>query len=258
MKKVVVTGAGGQLGKTLMELAPKFDCYHFDFKTSQDLDITKKEELNEVLGKGCYDYCINCAAYTHVEQAEREPAEAYRVNAEGAKNLAMYSKEHRIVLVHISTDYVFDGEKKDPYTVSDRPNPINEYGKSKLKGEEYIREIFHDHFIVRTSWLYSKKYGHNFYRSILKQAMEGKELRVTDDQKGCPTNTEALSRFLLEEILTKQKPFGTYHFTDGKPTTWFSFAQQILEENGLEGRVHLVLDRNYRTFAKRPKNSILA
>ena len=125
-------------------------------------------------------------------------------------------------------------------------------------GEEYIRNILPNHYIIRTSWLYNKKYGHNFYRSILKQALEGKELRVTDDQKGCPTNTEGLSKFLFEKILTKQKPFGTYHFTDGKPTTWFSFAQQILEENGLEGRVHLVLDRNYRTFAKRPKNSILA
>ncbi|MEC7263633.1 MAG: dTDP-4-dehydrorhamnose reductase [Bacteroidota bacterium] len=257
MKRAIVTGAGGQLGQTLMELSRLWKGFQFDFKTSEELDITKKEELDEVLRNGGYDYCINCAAFTNVEQAEITPEIAYDVNAEGVKNLALLCKEHHIILIHISTDYVFDGEKETPYTIEDKTNPINEYGRSKLMGEEYIRNILPNHYIIRTSWLYSKKFGHNFYRTILKRALEGEELRVTDDQKGRPTDTEALSRFIMEEIATGKRPFGTYHFSDGQTTTWYGFAQQILEENGLTDKAALVLDRNYRTFAKRPKNSVL-
>ena len=258
MRRIIVTGSNGQLGQTLQELAPTYDGLLFDFKTFEELDISDSFKILDCFEQQNYDYCINLAAYTNVEQAEHFPEKAFKVNAEGTSNLATACKKHQITLIHISTDYVFDGEKETPYIVEDRTNPINQYGKSKLKGEEYIRQIWDNHYIVRTSWLYSKKYGHNFYRSILKQAMEGKELRVTDGQKGCPTSTEGLSKFLLEEILMGQKPFGTYHFTDGRPTTWFGFAQRILEENGLTQKVNLVLDRNYRTFAKRPKNSVLA
>ncbi|RIV44620.1 dTDP-4-dehydrorhamnose reductase [Flagellimonas pelagia] len=257
MKKVVVTGAGGQLGKTLKELAPKFYGYHFDFKTSQDLDITKKEDLDEVLGNGGYDYCINCAAYTNVEQAEKTPRLAFAVNAEGVKNLAKACKDNGAVLIHISTDYVFDGKKKGPYTIKDETNPINEYGNSKLKGEQYIKELLEKYYILRTSWLYSKKYGHNFYRTIVKRASEGQDLHITDEQIGCPTNTESLVGFITENLLNEEKPFGIYHVTDGKPMTWYDFAEQILKENGLTHKVNLVLDRKYRTFAKRPINSVI-
>ena len=160
-------------------------------------------------------------------------------------------------MIHISTDYVFDGEKENAYTIVDTPNPINEYGKSKLAGEKFIQQIQPNHYIVRTSWLYSKKHGHNFYRTILRKALAGEDLFVTDAQKGCPTNTEALAKFILKEIVRGNKPFGLYHFTDGKPMTWYDFAQQILDENGLTNKVKLVLDANYRTFAKRPKYSAL-
>ena len=162
-----------------------------------------------------------------------------------------------MVLIHVSTDYVFDGEKKDAYTVEDNPNPINEYGKSKLAGEKLIQEWHSEHYIVRTSWLYSKRHGHNFYKTILKKALVGEELRVTNAQKGRPTNTEALAHFILNEIVMGNKPFGTYHFADGDPMTWHAFAEQILEENGLIETAKLVLDTNYRTLAKRPKNSVL-
>ncbi|WP_293303689.1 dTDP-4-dehydrorhamnose reductase [Allomuricauda sp.] len=258
MKKVVVTGSDGQLGRTLKELAPKAKNILFDFRTSADLDITNEQQVSDFFKSQQYGYCINCAAYTNVEQAEKTPEVAYRVNSEGAKNLALACKAHQMTLIHISTDYVFDGEKKTPYTVEDEPNPINVYGRSKLKGEEYIRRTLPNHFIVRTSWLYSKKYGHNFYRTILRKAVEGIALHVTDDQKGCPTNTETLAKFILDDIIEGKKPYGTYHCTDGVPMTWYDFAQQILEENGLSEKVNLVLDRNYRTFAKRPKNSILS
>lgn len=258
MKKIVVTGSGGQLGKTLKELSPLANNAMFDFLDSSDVDITDQEATKKIFQKGKYDYCINCAAYTNVEQAEKTPEPAFAVNAEGVKNLATTCKDHGVTLIHISTDYVFDGTKEGPYTVEDRPNPINEYGKSKLKGEQYIRELLENHYILRTSWLYSKKYGHNFYRTIVKKASEGQDLHITDEQKGCPTDTETLAKFILENILTQKKPFGTYHVTDGKPMTWYDFAQQILDENGLTDKAKLVLAMNYRTFAKRPKNSVLS
>lgn len=260
MDRILVTGSSGQLGQTLHELVTKKgDSYqHFDFKTSSELDITDPEAINNIFRKGNYDYCINCAAYTNVEQAEKTPEPAFAVNAEGAKNLAKACKDHVVTLIHVSTDYVFDGTKEGPYTVEDATNPINEYGKSKLEGEQYIRQIWANHYIIRTSWLYSKKYNHNFYRTIVKKALEGQNLHITDEQIGCPTNTESLAKFIIKNLLSGEQPFGTYHVTDGKPMTWYDFAKQILEENGLTHKVNLVLDRNYRTFAKRPINSVLS
>lgn len=258
MKRILVSGSAGQMGQTLKELTPFVKEMFFDFRDSSDANITDQETLKKIFQQGNYDYCINCAAYTNVEQAEKTPEPAFAVNAEGAKNLAKACKDHGVTLIHISTDYVFDGTKEGPYTVEDATNPINEYGKSKLKGEQYIRQIWANHYIIRTSWLYSKKYGHNFYRTILKKVSEGEELCITDEQKGCPTNTETLVKFILENILMENKPFGTYHVTDGKPMTWYDFAKQILDEKGLTDKAKLVLATNYRTFAKRPKNSILS
>jgi dTDP-4-dehydrorhamnose reductase len=258
MRRILVTGAGGQLGLTFQEHIHDFPNVFFDFKSSKELDITQPAKLDEIFSNTQYDFCINCAAYTNVEEAEKHPNKAFAVNAEGVKNLAKVCKEHHTTLIHISTDYVFDGEKENAYTIADKPNPINQYGKSKLAGERFIQQIVPNHYILRTSWLYSKKHGHNFYRTILKKAMAGEDLHITNAQKGCPTNTEALAKFILKEIVMGHKPFGVYHYTDGKPMTWYDFAQQILDENGLTDKVKLVLDSNYRTFAKRPKNSVLA
>ncbi|MEO2050409.1 MAG: dTDP-4-dehydrorhamnose reductase [Allomuricauda sp.] len=256
MLRVIVTGSEGQLGRTMHELSPNYDC-NFYFASSTEIDITNSNSIELVFQKGKYDYCINCAAYTNVEQSEKTPELAFKVNAEGVKNLAEVCNKYNVTLIHISTDYVFEGNKIDPYTVQDVPNPINQYGKSKLQGEEYIRAILRNHYIIRTSWLYSKKYGHNFYRTVLQKAMDGQELRITDVQTGCPTNTENLAKFIVDEVLAGKVAFGTHHFTDGKPMTWYDFAKQILEENELTDRAKLILDRNYRTLAKRPQNSVL-
>lgn len=257
MNGILITGSSGQLGLALKELSAGFKEIIFDFKTSSELDITNASSINELFQKNNYSHCINCAAYTNVEQAEKTPELAFKVNAEGTRNLSLAGKKHGTTLIHISTDYVFDGEKETPYSIHDKPNPINEYGRSKLMGEEYIRQILDNHYILRTSWLYSKKYGHNFYRTVLDRVKAGQELRITDQQLGCPTNTETLASFILNEIITGNKPFGTYHVTDGVPMTWFDFAKKILEENGLSETAKLVLDRNYRTFAQRPKNSVI-
>lgn len=257
MIRVLVTGASGQLGKTLQEIVVEYNQLEVEFRTSEQLDISNKPQIESLFLDQKFDFCINCAAYTNVDGAEKNPDEAFAVNAIGVKNLAEACHDQKTVLIHISTDYVFDGEKPTPYQPKDRPNPINVYGESKLKGERYIKDILKRFYIVRTSWLYSKKYGKNFYRTILSKAKQGEDLFVTNVQRGRPTNTETLAHFLIQLILKCKQEYGIVHYTDGISMTWFDFAKQILEENGFAKKVKLVAGANNRTFAMRPKNSIL-
>jgi len=255
---VLVTGVNGQLGKTLQKLYKNNeDSIKFIFVTKHELDITAPNQVKKYFKNNPVDYCINCAAYTNVEQAEKTPRPAFKVNAEGVKNIAEACKETNTILIHISTDYVFDGEKDAPYTIEDIPNPINEYGKSKLLGEQYIQEKLKRFFIIRTSWLYSKEFGHNFYKTILDKINTEKELFITDAQIGCPTDTINLVKFIYNLILEQSKDFGIKHFCDTKAMTWYDFALQILKENSLEDKIKIVKATKYITFAKRPKNSIL-
>lgn len=254
---ILVTGANGQLGMTIRKMEANYPLIEFIFTSSSELDITTQSKVNEIFKKYRPLYCINCAAYTNVEQAEKEPKQAYAVNAEGVKNLALACKENDTILIHISTDYVFDGEKTEPYTVNDIPNPINEYGKSKLAGERIIKEILEKYFIVRTSWLYSKEFGNNFYRTILKKAKEEKELYVPDSQRGCPTNAENLVYYLFKLIKENIKEFGIKHYSDAEEMTWFDFANKIIDENNLKKSAKIVKTENYRTFARRPNYSVL-
>ncbi|TGV03854.1 dTDP-4-dehydrorhamnose reductase [Flavivirga rizhaonensis] len=256
--KILVTGANGQLGKTIEELySDNQNGLDFVFVSKTELDITKQKALRLFFNNNDFDYCINCAAYTNVEQAEKTPEIAFKVNAYGVKNLAEVCKEKNTVLIHISTDYVFDGEKEEPYTVEDVPNPINEYGKSKLLGENCIHEILDGYFIIRTSWLYSKVYGKNFYRSILEKAEKEIDLYVTVEQVGCPTDAINLSKYIIQIIETENDNFGIHHFCDRISMTWFDFAKQILQENNIDNKINLVKVNKYRTFAMRPKRSIL-
>tara|TARA_R110002167_G_scaffold302554_2_gene506852 strand:+ start:620 stop:1441 length:822 start_codon:yes stop_codon:yes gene_type:complete len=257
IKRVLVTGASGQLGRSLQDLAHEYPKLEFVFMDSKDLDITDSQKVKETIELGAFDHCINCAAYTNVEQAEKSPEKAFKVNAEAVKNLALLCKKYHVTLIHISTDYVFDGEKGSPYTVDDRPNPINEYGKTKWEGEKYIQKLMDEYYIVRTSWLYHKKYGKNFYRTILEKANKGEELRITDAQLGCPTNAVNLAKYLLNLLANSNQQYGICHFTDGKTMTWYGFALNILEENGLKNTTTIVKDNNYRSFVKRPKFSVL-
>jgi dTDP-4-dehydrorhamnose reductase len=258
MINVLVTGAGGQLGKTIKALFSKNNCnINFVFVTKEELDITNSESTHAFFLNNKFDYCINCAAYTNVEQAEKTPEIAFKVNAEGVKFLAKSCKISDTILIHISTDYVFDGEKSEPYTVDDIPNPINEYGKSKRKGEEHIQDILKKYFIIRTSWLYSKKHGRNFYKTILEKAKTKAELSVTTDQTGCPTDAVNLSNYIINLVKDTTVNYGIKHFCDEKEMTWFSFAEEILKENSLSNKVKLVEAKNYCTFARRPKKSVL-
>ena len=237
-------------------LAGSYPGLEIVLRDSGELNITDREKVEEVLGSSRFHYCINCAAYTAVDRAEKEPAQAFAVNAEGVRNLAIVCKETHTTLVHLSTDYVFDGKQKDGYRPGDTPNPINEYGRSKLLGEEHIQKLLKAYFIVRTSWLYDTS-GRNFYTNILEKAGKGEPLRVTDAQRGCPTRVATVAKYVLDLIHSGSTDYGIHHVTDGEPMTWYDFAERILEENGLRNRVRLVRDKNYRSFAPRPANSVL-
>ncbi|WP_224488204.1 dTDP-4-dehydrorhamnose reductase [Robertkochia flava] len=256
MKRVLVTGANGQLGMSLRDIAGEYNDLEFDFKSSADLDITSSKSIEEVFERSRYDYCINCAAYTAVDKAEEEPEKAFAVNADAVHMLAETCKENNVVLIQISTDYVFDGEKTRPYTIADLPNPINVYGQSKLKGEIHVQEILKEFFIVRVSWLYSKKHGKNFYKTILKKAGSGEELKIVSDQYGCPTDTANLSQYLIS-LICNDETFGIKHFCDGKIMNWYDFAIDIIESNHLKGRVKKIKTADLSLKAKRPKYSVL-
>ncbi|ULC60963.1 dTDP-4-dehydrorhamnose reductase [Flaviramulus sp. BrNp1-15] len=256
--KVLVTGSRGQLGKTIEELYLKNKLgLDFTFVTKTELDITNHKSVKSFFSQKKFDYCINCAAYTNVEQAEKTPEIAFKINAEGVKYLAESCKASNVVLIHISTDYVFDGEKQEPYLETDLTNPINKYGESKLLGEEYIKNILKKYFIIRTSWLYSKKHGKNFYKSILKKAKTEKELFVTNEQTGCPTETDSLAKFIIDLIIIDFRNYGVKHFSDGIVMTWYDFAKHILSENNLINKTTLVKANKYVTFASRPKYTVL-
>lgn len=257
MTKVLVTGSGGQLGRCIQNISEKHSWIKFTFLEAKVLDITDVQKVHTIFESDNFDFCINCAAYTNVEQAEKTPEKAYAVNSEGVRNMALACKKYGVTLIHISTDYVFDGEKDGPYTVDDIPNPINEYGKSKWEGEKHIQQILDQYFIVRTSWLYSE-FGKNFYTTILRKAKTEKIIYVTDEQTGCPTRASNLADFIVNLIVAKNQNFGFHHFTDGVATTWYDFAIEIIRKNGLEGKVSVEKAKNYRTFALRPRNGILS
>ena len=258
MKRVLVTGAGGQLGRSLQDARSDHPNLIFRFAGKGDLDITAPEQIQAVFESFQPDYCINCAAFTKVEEAERRSAPAIAVNVDGVRNLVHASEAAGTTLIHISTDYVFDGKKAGGYTPEDTPNPINIYGKTKLKGEQIIQSAMERFFIIRTSWLYSKQYGPNFYRTILAKAEKGEKLTVTDAQSGCPTDAANLAEHILNLIEADHQAYGLSHFTDGEAMTWYDFAARILEEHQLEQRAKLVRAADYRTIAKRPVNSVLS
>lgn len=257
MKRVLVTGASGQLGLSIQDTIKENTELEFIFASSEDLDITDAEKVNRLFASGKFDWCINCAAFTNVEQAEKTPHIAFNVNAEGVKNLAVACNTNNTILIHISTDYVFNGQKGSPYYPEELPNPINEYGRSKWEGEKMAQQILKQYIIVRTSWLYHKKHGKNFYKTILEKGKKEHIIQVTDQQMGCPTDAQNLAIYLINLIQKDSKKYGIHHFTDGIAMTWFGFAKKIIKENNLESAVKIVKDNNYSSFAKRPKFSVL-
>ena len=236
MKRVLITGGNGQLGLAF-QAAAKDLTVDLIFLDKNSLDITNAQAVKEVFTTQSFDVCINTAAYTDVDGAESNKALAYAINATAVETLAKACKQHGCWLVHISTDYVFDGTLDRPYTPADTPNPLNVYGASKLAGEQAIQAVGGTCSIVRTSWLYSRN-GNNFYTKLLAQVNAGKTLRVTADQKGCPTRAEDLAAHLLKGVATQQLTKGISHYCGNEVMTWLDLArrffpkQEVLEWNG--------------------------
>nr|WP_321221298.1 dTDP-4-dehydrorhamnose reductase [uncultured Psychroserpens sp.] len=254
--KVLVTGANGQLGKTIREISNEFiNSIDFVFVEKSQLDITNQNELDTYFKANTFDYCINCAAYTNVDLAETETQKAIEVNANAVNNLAKMCSLYHTSLMHVSTDYVFDGTNQTPYLETNDTNPINVYGQSKLLGENYIREQLDAHFIIRTSWLYSK-FEKNFVTSIFNKLKNDEKLTIITSQKGTPTSCIDLSYFILFIITNSIKNFGTYHFSAQGETTWYGLAMQIAKYLSKSSNVTAI--ENYPTKAKRPMYSVLS
>lgn len=256
MIRILVTGSEGQLGRSLQKIVPDYPDFQFVFTNSNTLNIADKTVVDKIFTENTFHYCVNCAAYTNVEGAEKDPKKAFAINFEGVRNLAIACREYEVTLIHLSTDYVFDGEKKGAYTVRDTPNPINVYGQSKLAGERYVQKELSAYFIIRTSWLYSQ-FGKNFYKTILQKARTESVIRVTDKQIGCPTHAGTLATFVMNLISSKSEDYGLHHITDGEAMTWYDFAKKIVKENGMEADVQIEKLEQDSSIVRRPKNSVL-
>ncbi|GGD22631.1 dTDP-4-dehydrorhamnose reductase [Flavobacterium orientale] len=258
---VLVTGAKGQLGQVLQFIAPKYPDVQFVFCDSSQLDITDLNNINPHFEQYKPNFCINAAAYTTVDKAESEPEKAHLINVIGAQNLAEVCKYFDTILLHISTDFVFDGTKDSPYTEEDTPNPTGVYGQTKLDGEKAIQEIWDKHFIIRTSWVYSQ-FGNNFMKTMLRLANERDKLSVVNDQIGTPTNAVDLAEVLLKIIQTNnQQPttdkYGIYNFSNEGQCSWYNFAQKIFEYNNVKIDLEPIPTTSFPTPAKRPAFSVL-
>ena len=250
--KILITGSNGMLGHDLIEVLK--DKHELLLTTSKTLDITDGDSVMDFILKSNPDSVINSAAYTDVDGCESNPDLAYNVNGEGVKNLALACREVDCPLVHISTDYVFNGQNDRPWVEDDEIGPISIYGKSKLKGEEHIKEILEKYFIVRTAWLYGVN-GRNFPRTMLELAQNHSEITVVYDEVGTPTYTPDLAKGISKLIETDY--YGTYHLTNSGNCSWCEFARYIFEVADVDVNVIPVTASEFARPAPRPSYSVL-
>ena len=231
--------------------------------SDKEVDITDQEQLQRFVSDKPISWIINCSAYTAVDKAEDESELAFRINADGPRNIAKIAKDKGAKLIHISTDYVFDGTKEEAYTETDSPNPLGIYGKSKLRGEINITEVLDEYFIIRTAWLYGK-HGNNFVYTMLRLFKERDEVRIVGDQFGSPTHAPDLADVILTIINLNSNNFGIYHFSNEGKISWYNFACEIYrkaqEQKLLNKEVYIrkIATEEYPTKVQRPQNSCLA
>lgn len=259
---VLVTGANGQLGQAIQSVVGNFPSIDFVFCSSSELNITDKNNCETIFEKYKPQFCINAAAYTAVDKAESEPEKAYAINVTGAQNLAEVCKAYNTTLLHVSTDFVFDGLAAQPYLEEAVPNPTGVYGVTKLQGEQAIQNTWEKHFIIRTSWVYSQ-FANNFMKTMLRLASERDSLSVVSDQIGTPTNAVDLAECLLTIISTQhptsnnQHPYGIYNFSNEGECSWYDFAAEIFKVNNISIHLQPIPTTAYPTPAKRPAYSVL-
>lgn len=259
-KNILVTGANGQLGCTFRDIAPQYPGFNFTFVSKEELPVENIQEVEAFFQSHQFEYCINCAAYTAVDKAETEEEMAYLVNAQAVGNLATVCKKAHTQLIHISTDYVFDGKATQPIKESDTTDPINVYGASKLKGEQLCLQNNPSAIIIRTSWLYAVQ-GHNFVKTMLRLMKEKESMNVVNDQVGIPTNAEDLAKAIMEivsKLSINNCQLSIVNFSNsGEPTSWYNFAVAIKEVSGSNCIINGIATSQYPTPAKRPAYSVL-
>ena len=255
--RILLTGSKGQVGSALVPaLAPLGELRAFD---RQGLDLLDLQSIRSAVAEANPEVIINAAAYTAVDRAERERDLAFDVNHRAVGELARQAKSLDALLIHFSTDYVFDGEKRTPYVESDAPAPLSVYGRSKLEGERAVAASGCRHFIFRTSWVYGPA-GRNFVHAILAAAKSKPELRVVNDQRGAPTSSAEIAAAVVQVLSGSNplnRPNGIYHLSAAGETTWHGFATVILQAKGLKTPVAAIGSDEYPAAARRPKNSLL-
>ncbi len=259
---ILITGAGGQLGQSFQAIAQDYPQFNLVLASRKDLDISDEASLRKAIEIYAPKAIINCAAYTNVEKAEDEPEIAMHYNATSLKIISTACKANNIPLVHFSTDYVFNGLKKTPYTENDYCNPLSKYGESKREGEIILELEKAPHYTLRVSWLYST-FGNNFYKTILRRAKEMGHLRVVNDQIASPTYAAFLADDVLQllnmVLIEKQKvPYGIYHYEQTGEASWFDFASKILEYSGIKIPIDSVVTEAFPMKATRPTYSKLS
>ncbi len=258
MKKVLVTGSNGQLGTEIRRQAKDFPQLDFVFTDIEDLDLLDLEAVKSFFGKENFHICINCAAYTAVDRAEDEPEQALKLNAQVPEQLAALCDENGGLLIHISTDYVFNGTMHRPYTEEDLPCPASAYGISKHKGEEAVFEKCRRTAVVRTAWLCSA-HGNNFVKTMLRLGKEKGEIGVVSDQVGTPTFASDLAGAVLKLAteLQNKEVREIYHYSNEGAISWYDFAVAIMEEAALDCKVNAIESKDFPTKATRPFYSVL-
>jgi len=259
--KLLITGSNGQLGSEIKDLASEYENLECVFKDLPELDICDTETLTTIISDQHINAVINCAAYTAVDKAEEDLVTASKVNAKGVLNLVNALKKVDGKLIHISTDYVFDGNHSQPYKESDPVSPIGVYGETKRAGELAVLSSSIDAIVIRTSWLYSA-YGNNFVKTMLRLGNDKKSIQVVSDQKGTPTFAKDLAKTCLDILSNTgstsiSKKGKIYHYSNEGVTSWYDFAKAIMELGSIDCKVRPIKTKDYPTPAKRPHFSVL-
>lgn len=256
MNKVIVFGASGQLGQSLKFVTDAGSSHQFVFLPEEESNILDVNALRKAFVNYEADYCINCAAYTAVDRAEDDLDTARRVNRDGVENIARLCREFDTTLIHVSTDFIFEGNQPYPLSETDEANPINAYGVTKLEGEIVLSEYVDKYYILRTSWLYSE-FGANFVKTMIRLGKEKDELNVISDQIGTPTYAIDLAKAIIGIIESDNNAYGIYHYSNEGVASWYDFAKAIFDLANININVHPVRTSEYPTRAKRPTFSVM-